>query len=120
MRARMLETHGSRQAGQMDIKHDRGGIVDIEFMVQYWVLRWAAEHPALIRQTDNIHLLQVLAGEGLLDPKRAAFLEEGYRRYLSLEHHLKLQERGSLLPAAELGDLPERVRRVWQDEFNEE
>ncbi len=120
MRARMRESHGSRESGLVDLKHDRGGIVDIEFMVQYWVLRWAAEHPALIRQTDNIHILQALAGEGLLDPKRAAFLEEGYRRYLSLEHHLKLQEQGSLLPAAQLGDLPERVRQVWKDEFNEE
>ncbi|MEK6771821.1 MAG: bifunctional [glutamate--ammonia ligase]-adenylyl-L-tyrosine phosphorylase/[glutamate--ammonia-ligase] adenylyltransferase, partial [Pseudomonadota bacterium] len=120
MRTRMLETRDSRETGLIDLKHDRGGIVDIEFMVQYWVLRWAAEHPVLIRQTDNIHILQALAGEGLLDPKRAAFLEEGYRRYLSLEHHLKLQEQGSLLQAAQLGDLPERVRQVWKDEFNEE
>jgi glutamate-ammonia-ligase adenylyltransferase len=115
MRQRMLDSHGSKEAGQFDLKHDRGGIVDIEFMVQYGVLRWAHEHPVLARHTDNIHLLQQLDAEGLFRPAVVETLAGAYRRYLSIEHQLKLMERGSRVEPAELGDLPERVQRIWDE-----
>jgi glutamate-ammonia-ligase adenylyltransferase len=118
MRTRMLESRGNRAGGDtFDLKHDRGGIVDIEFMVQYEVLRWAATYPALARQRDNIQLLQQLAAEGVLAPAVAERLAEAYRRYLSIEHHLKLMERGSEVARAELGDLPEQVQRIWGEVF---
>jgi glutamate-ammonia-ligase adenylyltransferase len=115
MRRRMLESHGSKETGVFDIKHDRGGIVDIEFMVQYGVLRWAHEHPVLTRHTDNIHLLQLLGDEGLFKPDVVETLAGAYRRYLSIEHHLKLMERGSRVEPAELGDLPAQVQRIWDE-----
>jgi glutamate-ammonia-ligase adenylyltransferase len=120
MRRRMLESHGSKEAGRYDLKHDRGGIVDIEFMVQYGVLRWAHMHPVLARHTDNIHLLQMLGDAGLFTPGSVETLTGAYRRYLSIEHHLKLMERGSQVEPAELGDLPQQVRRVWREILNEE
>ncbi|MBE1118754.1 hypothetical protein IH683_23820, partial [Escherichia coli] len=43
-----------------DLKHDAGGIVDIEFMVQYAVLAWSGKHPALLEFTDNIRILEGL------------------------------------------------------------
>jgi glutamate-ammonia-ligase adenylyltransferase len=118
MREKMAAAQPPHDAGQTDVKHDPGGIVDIEFMVQYWVLRWAHEHPGLTRHTENIHILEALKVEGLLEPARAELLTEAYRRYLSVEHRLKLMERGSLADAAELGDWPERVREVWKDVFD--
>jgi glutamate-ammonia-ligase adenylyltransferase len=118
MRGKMLEAHGSGAGGEeFDLKHDPGGIVDIEFMVQYEVLRWAHAHPALTRYTDNIHLLQQLAAEGVLGAPAAGQLAEAYRRYLSIEHRLKLMERGSRMPRAELGDLPAQVQRIWGEVF---
>ena len=119
MRKKMTETHAGRSPAEFDVKHDPGGIVDIEFMVQYWVLRWAHEHPMLTRHTDNINILEALAGVGLLDAGRSRELADAYRRYLSIEHRLKLMERGSLIPRAELGDLPEGVRRMWDEVFGE-
>ena len=118
MREKMAAAQPSHEAGRTDVKHDPGGIVDIEFMVQYWVLRWAHEHPGLTRHTDNIHILEALKAEGLLESERARLLTEAYRRYLSVEHRLKLMERGSLANPAELGDWPERVREVWKDVFD--
>ena len=118
MREKMAAAQPPHEAGQTDVKHDPGGIVDIEFMVQYWVLRWAHEHPGLTRHTDNIHILEALKAEGLLESERARLLTEAYRRYLSVEHRLKLMERGSLADAAELNDWPERVREVWKDVFD--
>jgi len=117
MRERMAAEKVRHDATQADVKHDPGGIVDIEFMVQYWVLRWAHEHPGLTRHTDNIHILEALQAEGRLDPGRARLLAEAYRRYLSVEHRLKLMERGSLADPAELDDWPEKVRAVWDEVF---
>jgi glutamate-ammonia-ligase adenylyltransferase len=118
MRARMLEAHpGAREPRRFDLKHDRGGIVDIEFMVQYGVLRWASAHPALTEHTDNTRLLQALADEGLLASERAETLAGAYRRYLSMEHRTKLMERGSTVERAELDDWPLRVQQAWRDMF---
>jgi glutamate-ammonia-ligase adenylyltransferase len=119
MRHRMAAGHPAPKEG-FDLKHSRGGIVDIEFMVQYCTLRWAHRHPVLTRYTDNIHLLETLQAEGLLEAQRAAFLIDAYRRYLSMEHRLKLAERGSVVTDAEtLGNLPQDVKRIWNEMFNE-
>jgi glutamate-ammonia-ligase adenylyltransferase len=120
MRTRMAESHpGARDPERFDLKHDRGGIVDIEFMVQYWVLRWAHAHPALTRDTDNLHILQALVDAGLLEPGQSEHLANAYRRYLSMEHRTKLMERGSEVPRAELGDLPGEVQRMWRATIEE-
>lgn len=118
MRGRMAVTHTPPAAG-FDLKYSRGGIVDIEFMVQYWALRWAHSHPMLTRHTDDINILDALRAEGLLEAERSELLKEAYRRYLSLEHRLKLADRGSVTDPATLGDLPERVGRVWDETFND-
>ncbi|MDH3513430.1 MAG: bifunctional [glutamate--ammonia ligase]-adenylyl-L-tyrosine phosphorylase/[glutamate--ammonia-ligase] adenylyltransferase [Gammaproteobacteria bacterium] len=119
MREKMAAEKVNHDATQADIKHDPGGIVDIEFMVQYWVLRWAHDHPGLTRHTENIQILEALEAEGLLEPERARLLTEAYRRYLSVEHRLKLMERGSLANPAELGNWPERVREIWDETFKD-
>jgi len=119
MRDKMAAEKVRHDDTQADVKHDPGGIVDIEFMVQYWVLRWAHDHPGLTRHTENIHLLEALKAEGLLEPARAELLTQAYRRYLSVEHRLKLMERGSLANPAELGDWPAKVRQIWDETFKD-
>jgi [glutamine synthetase] adenylyltransferase / [glutamine synthetase]-adenylyl-L-tyrosine phosphorylase len=117
MRGRITEAKLS-VTGPFDLKHSRGGIVDIEFMVQYWVLRWAHAHPVLTRHTDNINILEALKAEGLLTAERATLLADAYRRYLSMEHRLKLAEGGSKTDPAPFGDLPARVQHIWDETFN--
>src|SRR5690606_41553145 len=67
MRERMHQGHPNRSE-LFDLKHDAGGMVDIEFIVQYLVLRHAAEHPALLDNAGNIALLGRAADAGLLEP----------------------------------------------------
>jgi glutamate-ammonia-ligase adenylyltransferase len=105
--------------GLFDVKHGRGGIVDIEFMVQYWVLRWAARHPELTHHTDNISILEGLARAGLLPPERTQLLVDAYRRYLTTEHRLKLAEQKPLIDRRELSGFPESVAQVWHDVFEQ-
>jgi glutamate-ammonia-ligase adenylyltransferase len=117
MRRRMRESRKPHDPDLFDLKHDAGGIVDIEFMVQYWILRWAHDHPGLIAHTGNDQLLQALAEARLLEAERARALTDAYRHYLSTEYRLKLLDRGSLLDPGELEGYPEAVRSIWEDVF---
>ena len=121
MRDRMAATHATpKGVTGFDVKHDRGGIVDIEFMVQYWVLRSAHAHPDVTVPRDNVRILEALAGAGAIPTERAEFLSSSYRRLLSVEQRLKLMERGSRIAPEELGDLPAAVLKIWNETFEAE
>ena len=117
MRERMQEAQAPHDPGEINLKHDPGGMIDVEFMVQYAVLRWAHDHPELIRHRANIPLLDALEARGLLDAAPASLLRDAYRRYLGTEQRLKLMERKPLVATQELGDFPERVRALWREWF---
>jgi glutamate-ammonia-ligase adenylyltransferase len=102
MRAKVLNGHPNRTA-LFDLKHDRGGMVDIEFMVQYLILLHAPVHAELIRNTGNIGLLRQLARLGLITEQDAAVVGDAYRTYRALQHKMRLDG----LDAARVA--PERV-----------
>ena len=74
MRNKMREALDKAKPGEFDLKHSPGGIVDIEFMVQYGILAWAHVHPALLTYTDNIRQLQGLADVGVMSQADAQTL----------------------------------------------
>ncbi len=91
MRRKMHEGHPNRSE-LFDLKHDRGGMVDIEFLVQFLVLGHACDHPPLLDNAGNIALLGRAAGFGLIDDVLAARTADAYRRYRKLQHQLKLDD----------------------------
>ena len=91
MRARMLDGHPNR-SGLFDLKHDRGGMVDIEFVVQTLVLGHAARVPALLDNAGNIALLGRAAQAGLIDATLARRTADAYRRYRREQHALRLED----------------------------
>ena len=93
-------------------------MIDIEFMVQYWFLWRAHQHPDLTRQRGTIPILEALADAGLLDAGTAQILVDAYRRYLSLEHRFKLMERQALVAPDELGDYPGKVATIWEQQLS--
>lgn len=114
MRERMRRELSRGGAGRFDLKQDRGGIADIEFIVQYAVLRWGHGHPQLLRWTDNIRLLETLAQLGLLPPDDAHALIDAYRAYRARVHRLALQEQeGSVVDAADFTASRAAVARAW-------
>jgi [glutamine synthetase] adenylyltransferase / [glutamine synthetase]-adenylyl-L-tyrosine phosphorylase len=117
MRVRMHAAQAPHDLGEINLKHDAGGMIDVEFMVQYALLRWAHDHPELIQHRGNIPLLDALQARGLLDPVPAGLLRDAYRRYLGVEQRLKLMERRPLVAPHELGDFPQRVRALWREWF---
>ena len=89
MRAKMLAAHPNK-SGLFDLKHDAGGMIDIEFAVQYLVLAHAHTHPELTRNLGNIALLKMAAGLGLIPDGLADSVRDAYREYRHLQHGLRL------------------------------
>jgi glutamate-ammonia-ligase adenylyltransferase len=130
MRQKMRDQLGSRkntaQGEQVfNLKQDAGGIVDIEFMVQYAVLAWAWKQPSLARYTDNIRILGALEEAGLLDAESVAHLIDAYKAYRSTGHRLALQRQEAVLHSKQGEGEPafaterQLVSRVWQQLLGE-
>ena len=91
MRRKMHDGHPNR-SGLFDLKHDRGGMVDIEFIVQYLVLAHSGRHPELLDNAGNIALLGRAAEAGLIDRSLATGVANAYRRYRQLQHKLRMDD----------------------------
>jgi len=116
MREKMREHLGSSEHQQklvFNLKQDRGGIVDIEFIVQYFCLAYAAKYPQLIEYTDNIRIIDAIATLGLLTEQEATLLREAYIEYRSVGHRLALQEQASTVDAEMLQDYRDEVSVIW-------
>jgi glutamate-ammonia-ligase adenylyltransferase len=114
MRQRMHDARPNR-SGQFDLKQDAGGMIDIEFIVQYLVLRHAAQHPRLTANAGNIALLR-LAGElGLVDATLAGAVADAYRVMRKLQHQVRLQgQDDARVDPALVAPHAAQVVRLWQ------
>jgi len=127
MRARMRDNLGTRatDAGRganafdpaqpFDLKQDVGGIVDIEFMVQYAALAWSHQHPELLRYTDNIRILDGLGAANLLPEVDVQLLQEAYKAYRAAAHRLALQKQPGKVPGDQFPDSRRLVQRIWKE-----
>ncbi|WP_295437327.1 bifunctional [glutamate--ammonia ligase]-adenylyl-L-tyrosine phosphorylase/[glutamate--ammonia-ligase] adenylyltransferase [uncultured Thiodictyon sp.] len=115
MRQRMRESLDKGGRGRFDLKQGRGGIADIEFMVQYSVLRWAAAHPALADWTDNIRQLETLARLDLLPGATAADLTAAYKALRGAYHRSALQDQPKTVPDDQLLAEREHVSGLWRE-----
>jgi [glutamine synthetase] adenylyltransferase / [glutamine synthetase]-adenylyl-L-tyrosine phosphorylase len=113
MRRRMLEGHPNTSV-LFDVKHDPGGMVDIEFLVQFLVLAHSADHPELLDNAGNIALLQRAGAAGLIDAQAAAAVAQAYRDYRRLQHTLRLNDaRYARVDPAAVGAQREAVGALW-------
>lgn len=117
MRERMLAERDRAPDGRFDLKHGLGGITDIEFMVQYAVLRWACEHPSLLVWTDNLRLLEIIAGLGLWEPGTCRSLHDAYFAMRAEIHRSTLQQADGVVEAAGFAQHRSRVMAIWKDVF---
>ena len=89
MRRKMAAGHPNRTP-LFDLKHDAGGMVDVEFAVQFLVLSFAHEHAALTRNSGNIALLRLSAEHGLIPATVALAAADAYRDFRRLQHQIRL------------------------------
>jgi glutamate-ammonia-ligase adenylyltransferase len=109
MRRKMHEGHPNA-SGLFDLKHDRGGLVDVEFAVQYLVLSQAAEHPEMTANIGNIALLRRAGELGLIPLEIGLAAGDAYRELRRRQHALKLQ--GLEHARAEHGGLAQEIQAV--------
>jgi len=119
MREKMRKHLGrGTKDGKFSLKQGIGGIVDIEFMVQFAVLAWSHNHPELTRWTDNIRILESLAQSGLLSEQQISQLIDAYKRYRSTGHLLQLQNQSPEVTGSEFLECREIVTAQWQQLFD--
>jgi len=114
MRIKMRANLDKTRAGWFDLKQGAGGIADIEFMVQYAVLRWACDHPDLTTWTDNIRLLETLINRGLLAASIGTDLRLAYKALRAAYHRHALQDTAGLVEDAQLGPERQSVIAIWR------
>jgi glutamate-ammonia-ligase adenylyltransferase len=119
MRTRMRTELSLAKAGFFDLKQDEGGIADIEFLVDYWVLAHSAEYPELVEFPDNIRQLEALERVGLVAAESCRSLKEAYIALRQRVHELSLDEAGRVLPAGELRAVRRFVSELWDEVFGD-
>lgn len=113
MRRRMRENLDKSDGEYFDLKQGEGGMVDIEFLVQYGVLVHAHAHPQLLEWTDNIRLLETLGACGVLPQADADTLAHAYRRYRDAAHAQALQDAPARVSAERFASERAAVREIW-------
>ena len=127
LRHEILEMRRKVHAGHpnpspdFDLKHDAGGMVDIEFIVQFLVLAFSNTHPQLIGNLGNIALLRIAAEAGLIQVIMAQEVGDAYRLLRARQHRLRLdgaeKTRANLELEPQLVKAREVVLALWQEIF---
>lgn len=113
MRDKITTGHPNRSPN-FDIKHDRGGMVDIEFITQYLVLSEARNHPELLDNLGNIALLGLAAQAGLIPADLASRVADAYRTLRKRQHELRLQGADKArVPPGQLSSERAAVQDLW-------
>ncbi len=99
------------------LKQGVGGIVDLEFMVQYAVLAWAAHEPSLADWSDNVRILETLARSGRLTEERCRALNDAYLELRSATHQLALQQQTPRVAADRYADQRMAICEAWEGIF---
>lgn len=115
MRKKMRESMGSKDDTLFNIKHDSGGIVDIEFLVQFGVLSLARSDARLTDRTDVVRILESLAESGFLSDDAAVKLKMAYCAYRDCYHRSALLEVPAVVEAGRFKDTRAFVQSLWRD-----
>jgi len=106
---------------EFDLKHDAGGMVDIEFTVQFLILAYASQHSQLIHNLGNIALLGIAAEVGLIDKDLAQAVSSAYRLFRSRQHRLRLdgheKTRIDIALEPEYIEARSAVSKLWENVF---
>lgn len=115
MREKMRENLDTKSAEKFDLKQSAGGIVDIEFMVQFGILANAAKSVDLTIYTDNVRLLESLQKQNVISEHDAKILKSAYCAYRDAGHKQVLQGDKAIIEAGNFVDLREQVTQIWNE-----
>jgi glutamate-ammonia-ligase adenylyltransferase len=113
MREKVRQAHPVRGT-MFDVKHSPGGMVDVEFVMQYLVLLHSRTHPELRANTGNINLLRRAEAAGLLAPGMGEAAAQAYRELRQIQHRARLDEAPTQVDATAVQTSADAVRALWQ------
>ena len=113
MRNKMLNANKSDSNTVFNVKKDVGGIIDIEFLVQFLVLSHAHKFPQICEYTDNVRILESCAEAGLIDSSDASILKEIYLKYRKYLHQVSLQMLSDLAELDKFNNERQVVQKYW-------
>ncbi|MGI9273558.1 MAG: bifunctional [glutamate--ammonia ligase]-adenylyl-L-tyrosine phosphorylase/[glutamate--ammonia-ligase] adenylyltransferase [Endozoicomonas sp.] len=118
MRKKMRDHLGSKKNDEQGnplfhLKHDKGGIVDIEFMMQYAVLAHAHKHPEITEYPDNIRISESLESVGLLNPDQGYQLRQAYKFLRKATHSRAFQNERSFVRYELVEPFRTQVMDLW-------
>jgi [glutamine synthetase] adenylyltransferase / [glutamine synthetase]-adenylyl-L-tyrosine phosphorylase len=105
-------------AGRFDVKHSAGGMMDVEFAVQFLVLAEAARHPPLLDNAGNIALLQRAEAEGLLPQGIGTAAADAYRELRRAQHRARLDEQPTQFDSEQFALQRAAVLALWRCVFD--
>ena len=117
MRNKVRAAHPVRGAEVFDVKHSAGGMVDVEFAVQYLVLAHAQQHPSLLVNVGNIALLLNAEKAGLLPKGVGEAAGSAYRELRRIQHRARLDEQPTQVPTVELEKEATAIQTLWHAVF---
>ena len=118
MRKKMMDAHGSKDEA-FDLKHDRGGLVDAEFIVQFLVLAHAHQHAALSGNLGNIALLRIAGELGLIPADLGIRAGDAYRELRRLQHRQRLNEAAAKVAPEKVASARDVIATLWTTVFGE-
>jgi len=118
MREKLRAAH-TLKAAMFDVKHSPGGMVDVEFAVQYLVLAHAQEHPSLLANVGNIALLLSAEKAGLLPVGVGEAAGSAYRELRRVQHRARLDELPTQVPEATLAKECTAIQTLWRSVFGQ-
>ncbi len=121
MRKKMLDAHATKMDERdtiFNLKHDAGGLIDVEFAVQYLVLGYSWQYCELTENKGNIALLAMAARRGLIPVDLADAVRDAYRDYRRMQHAARLNDQTSRVAKADVAERVVVVRRLWKAVFN--
>lgn len=115
MRIKMKAHLGGKKTGKFQIKHDAGGITDIEFLTQFQLLAHGQDMPELTRWSDNVRLLDAMAKAGVVEENQALSLRDAYTKMRNEIHRLNLLEASLYIPDNRFLRERQTVEKIWND-----
>jgi [glutamine synthetase] adenylyltransferase / [glutamine synthetase]-adenylyl-L-tyrosine phosphorylase len=115
MRERMRRELSKGDTTHFHIKQDAGGVADIEFLAQYWALRWAKDYPPVVMFSDTIRQLESVASADLVPQTTVDVLTGAYRAFRGRSHHLSLAGAEAIVPDTEFSAERAAVTRIWNE-----
>jgi len=116
MRDKVREAHPVK-SDRFDVKHSAGGMMDVEFAVQYLVLTFGATERGLLDDVGNIALLQRAEAAGLLPAGVGSAAADAYRDLRRAQHRARLDEKPTQVDPETMAPQRDAVLALWRAVF---